>query len=97
VDLWQALRLPLLAVALSAAEEQLEEQLSGDSTKHHPMPLVPMPSPSKHVGCSSNQMIGVDSFGAHILFYVVVSGFQITATTNWNDTSVTSEPIFDKK
>jgi len=46
VDLWQALRLPLLAVALSAAEEQLEEPLSGDSTKHHPMPLVPMPSPS---------------------------------------------------
>jgi hypothetical protein len=42
-------------------------------------------------------MIEVDSFGAHILFYVVVSGFQITATTNWNDTSVTSEPIEDKK
>jgi hypothetical protein len=42
-------------------------------------------------------MIEADSFGAHILFCVVVSGFKITATTNWNDTFVTSEPIHDKK
>jgi hypothetical protein len=96
VDLWQALRLPLLAVALSAAEEQLEEQLSGDSTKHHPMPLVPMPSPSKHVGCSSNQMIGVDSFGAHILFYVVVSKLQMNSHIDHPDQICTEAAMIQK-